>query len=458
MKDRVPKIILIVGDVLSLSASWFLAYWTRTKLVPIFGYQINPLDVYIKALPLIIFSWIGAGYLYGLYRRGKDITSVEEIQIFLRSVLLGGGVVMSIAFLFREFYLGRSVVLLFNIYTFFLLGAFRLIYHRVEIEMRKKGYGRRNVIIVGAGVTGARVLQKIQDNPEIGFNVVGFVDADPEKVGKKISGVNVLGTSDRIEDFIKRYKADEVIIAVPSMPRDKVMEWISDMENTGVRFRLVSEAFKILSKESRVDLIGDFPLLEMGSGEISPLYLFLKRVMDLVIATILLILTFPLWIIISMGIKLDSKGPVFFKQERVGYKGKRFIFYKFRTMFIHTPPFSESPKNEDDPRITRFGRFLRKTSLDEFPQIINVIKGDMSLVGPRPEMPFIVERYSKWERKRLDAKPGITGLWQILGRKNLPLQENIHYDFYYIKNRSIVLDLIILFKTIPVVLKRKGAY
>jgi exopolysaccharide biosynthesis polyprenyl glycosylphosphotransferase len=458
MRERIPKIILVGGDMVILSLSWLLSYWTRTKLVPLFGYQINPLASYIKALPIIIISWIGGGYLYGLYRRRKDITPLEEIQTFIKSVLLGAGIVMSIAFLFREFYLGRSVVLLFNIYTFFLLGIFRLIYHKVERELRKRGYGRRNVIIVGAGVTGARVLQKIQDNPEIGFNVIGFIDADPEKVGKKIGGVEVLGTPDKIEDLIKRYQVDEVVIALPSMPRDKVMEWVAEMENTGVRFRLVSEAFSVLSKESRVELIGDFPLLELGSGEVSPFYPVLKRAMDLLIASFLLILTIPLWVIIAIGIKLDSKGPVFFKQERVGYKGKRFVLYKFRTMFVHTPPFSESPKDENDPRITRFGRFLRRTSLDELPQLINVIKGEMSLVGPRPEMPFIVERYSKWERKRLDVKPGITGLWQILGRKNLPLQENIHYDFYYIKNRSIILDLMILLKTIPAVLKRKGAY
>jgi exopolysaccharide biosynthesis polyprenyl glycosylphosphotransferase len=458
MRERIPKIILVGGDMVILSLSWLLSYWTRTKLVPLFGYQINPLASYIKALPIIIISWIGGGYLYGLYRRRKDITPLEEIQTFIKSVLLGAGIVMSIAFLFREFYLGRSVVLLFNIYTFFLLGIFRLIYHKVERELRKRGYGRRNVIIVGAGVTGARVLQKIQDNPEVGFNVIGFIDADPEKVGKKIGGVEVLGTPDKIEDLIKRYQVDEVVIALPSMPRDKVMEWVAEMENTGVRFRLVSEAFSVLSKESRVELIGDFPLLELGSGEVSPFYPVLKRAMDLLIASFLLILTIPLWVIIAIGIKLDSKGPVFFKQERVGYKGKRFVLYKFRTMFVHTPPFSESPKDENDPRITRFGRFLRRTSLDELPQLINVIKGEMSLVGPRPEMPFIVERYSKWERKRLDVKPGITGLWQILGRKNLPLQENIHYDFYYIKNRSIILDLMILLKTIPAVLKRKGAY
>ena len=458
MNERIPRVILIAGDMLSLSISWLLAYWTRTKLVSLFGYQINPLSPYIKALPLIIISWIGGGYLYGLYRRRKDITPVEEVQIFIRSVLLGAGIVMSIAFLFREFYLGRSVVLLFNIYTFFLLGIFRLAYHRVEIELKKRGYGRRNVLIVGAGVTGARVLQKIQDNPEIGFNVIGFVDADPEKAGKKIGGIDVLGTPDRIEDFIRKYQIDEVVIALPSMPKDRVMEWVSEMESTGVRFRLVSEAFSVLSKESRVDLIGDFPLLELGSGEPSPFYFFVKRVMDLTIAVVLILLTLPLWVLIAIGIKLDSKGPVFFKQERVGYKGKKFTLYKFRTMFVHTPPFSEAPRNEDDPRITKFGRFLRRTSLDELPQLINVIKGEMSLVGPRPEMPFIVERYSKWERKRLDVKPGITGLWQILGRKNLPLQENIHYDFYYIKNRSIVLDLMILLKTIPAVLKSKGAY
>ena len=458
MRERIPKIILVGGDMVILSLSWFLSYWTRTKLVPLFGYQINPLASYIKALPIIIISWIGGGYLYGLYRRRKDITPLEEIQTFIKSVLLGAGIVMSIAFLFREFYLGRSVVLLFNIYIFFLLGFFRLIYHKVERELRKRGYGRRNVIIVGAGVTGARVLQKIQDNPEIGFNVIGFIDADPEKVGKKIGGVEVLGTPDKIEDLIKKYQVDEVVIALPSMPRDKVMEWVAEMENTGVRFRLVSEAFSVLSKESRVELVGDFPLLELGSGEVSPFYPVLKRAMDLLIASFLLILTIPLWVIIAIGIKLDSKGPVFFKQERVGYKGKRFVLYKFRTMFVHIPPFSESPKDENDPRITKFGRFLRRTSLDELPQLINVIKGEMSLVGPRPEMPFIVERYSKWERKRLDVKPGITGLWQILGRKNLPLQENIHYDFYYIKNRSIILDLMILLKTIPAVLKRKGAY
>jgi len=458
MKEKVPKIILVGGDMVILSLAWFLSYWTRTKLTAVFGYQINPVISYLQALPIIIISWIGGAYLYGLYRRRKDITPLEEIQAFIKSVLLGAAIVMSIAFLFRELSLGRSVVLLFNVYTFLLLGIFRLIYHRVETELRKRGYGKRNVIIVGAGITGARVLQKIQDHPEIGFNVIGFVDADPEKAGKKIGGVEVLGTPDKIEDLIKRYQIDEVIIALPSMPRDKVMEWVAEMETTGVRFRLVSEAFSVLSKESRVELVGDFPLLELGRGEVSPLYPVLKRVMDLLIASFLLILTLPLWVIIAIGIKLDSKGPVFFKQERVGYKGRKFILYKFRTMFAHTPPFSESPRDESDPRVTRFGRFLRRTSLDELPQLINVIKGEMSLVGPRPEMPFIVERYSRWERKRLEVKPGITGLWQILGRKNLPLQENIHYDLYYIKNRSIVLDLMILLKTIPVVLKRKGAY
>lgn len=457
-KENLPKFILLGGDLLSLTASWFLAYWTRVKLVKVFGYHINPVDSYLKAFPMVVLSWLAGGYLYGLYVRRKDITIVEEMQIFVRSVLLGAGIVMSIAFLFRELQLGRSVVLLFIIYSFFLLGAFRLVYHKIEVELRKKGYGRRKVIIVGAGVTGARVLQKIQDHPEIGFNVIGFIDADPDKKGKKIGGVEVIGGPEILEEVIKTGKVDEVIIAIPSLPKDKVMNWISSMETTGVRFRIVSDAFSVLSRGTKIDLIGEFPLLEMGSGEVSNVYLFLKRAMDIFISAFLLLLTLPLWIFIAIAIKLDSKGPVIFKHERVGYRGKRFVLYKFRTMFVDTPPFSESPKREDDPRITRVGRFLRKTSLDELPQLLNVLKGEMSLVGPRPEMPFIVERYSAWERRRLEAKPGITGLWQILGRKDLPLQENIHYDFYYIKNRSIMLDLMILLKTIPAVLKREGAY
>jgi lipopolysaccharide/colanic/teichoic acid biosynthesis glycosyltransferase len=161
---------------------------------------------------------------------------------------------------------------------------------------------------------------------------------------------------------------------------------------------------------------------------------------------------------IALGIRRDTKGPVFFKQERVGRDGKRFLIYKYRTMHVEAPPYDYAPTAEEDPRITRFGRWLRRTSLDELPQLLNVLRGEMSMVGPRPEMPFLVDKYEPWQRRRLDVKPGITGLWQVIGRKNLPLHLNMQYDFYYIKNQSLLLDLEILFRTIPAVLKGKGAF
>jgi lipopolysaccharide/colanic/teichoic acid biosynthesis glycosyltransferase len=166
----------------------------------------------------------------------------------------------------------------------------------------------------------------------------------------------------------------------------------------------------------------------------------------------------PLWILIVAGIKLDSPGKALIKQKRVGKDGGIFEMYKFRTMKNDTGLYEKAPFSPDDPRITKFGKFLRKTSLDELPQLINVLKGEMSLVGPRPEMPFIVENYSNWQRKRLEVKPGLTGLWQILGRKDLPLHENIEYDFYYIKNQSLILDMVILVKTVWTVIRGKGAF
>lgn len=457
-REFIPKVILLTGDIICLTVAWFLAYEVRDALTPLFGYRINPLRNYLEVYPVFILLWVFSAFSYGLYRRLKDVTPTDEFKTFFKTVFLGSTITMSLAFLLREYELGRSVILLFNLFSFLFLGTFRIIYHRIEKEMRKKGIGVRRVLIVGAGVTGLRVLQKIEDHPEIGFIVEGFIDADEKKWGSEIGGVKVLGGPDKLIELVRERKIDEVIIALPSLPKDEVMNWICELEPLNVRVRVVSDAFSVLAKEGKVDVVGEFPLLELGSGEVSPFYPYIKRLIDLTLSILLLIITFPLWIIISIAIKLDSKGPVFFKHERVGYKGKRFILYKFRTMYVDTPPYKEAPKDERDPRITRVGRFLRRTSLDELPQLINVIKGDMSLVGPRPEMPFIVEKYSSWERRRLDVKPGITGMWQILGRKDLPLQENIHYDLYYVKNRSLLLDLLIILKTIPAVFKKKGAY
>jgi lipopolysaccharide/colanic/teichoic acid biosynthesis glycosyltransferase len=183
-----------------------------------------------------------------------------------------------------------------------------------------------------------------------------------------------------------------------------------------------------------------------------------KRGFDVVVSGLVVLFTLPFWVVIMTAIRLETDGKAIFKQDRVGKDGRIFRIYKFRTMHSDTETFQYSPSRPDDQRITKVGKFLRKTSLDEFPQFLNVLKGEMSLVGPRPEMPFIVDKYKSWQRQRLKVKPGLTGLWQIMGRKELPLHESLEYDFYYIKNQSLLLDLTILIKTIPIILRGKGAY
>jgi exopolysaccharide biosynthesis polyprenyl glycosylphosphotransferase len=205
-------------------------------------------------------------------------------------------------------------------------------------------------------------------------------------------------------------------------------------------------------------MVGNFPVVNLKGEGPGRGYDFFKRAMDLVLASVGIVITVPLWLCVMALIKIDSRGPIFFSQERVGRDGRRFPMLKFRTMFVNAPAYSRSPREEGDDRVTRLGKILRKSSLDELPQLINVLAGDMSIVGPRPEMPFIVEKYKDWEKKRLSVKPGLTGLWQVIGRQELPLEENVQYDFYYIKNRSLVMDISIILRTIPALLSRKGAY
>jgi exopolysaccharide biosynthesis polyprenyl glycosylphosphotransferase len=257
---------------------------------------------------------------------------------------------------------------------------------------------------------------------------------------------------------IQSEKLEEVFIAIPNLPHAQILRLVMECEGLDVDFHIVSDLFGVLAHETRIELLEDFPIFDLNSGRADRSYQVAKRVFDLALTlpvSLVFFLTYPL---IALAIRLDSQGPVIFRQERVGQGGRVFILYKYRTMSVETSAYAEAPRQEGDSRVTRVGRVLRKTSIDEVPNLLNVLKGDMSLVGPRPEMPFIVEKYQEWQRKRLEVMPGLTGLWQILGRKDLPLHENLEYDFYYIKNRSLLLDFTILIRTIPALLFTRGAY
>lgn len=452
------KFTLISLDAITVAASWLAAYGLRYLLNEPLGNPINPFATYLYATPVIVALWLTTNSTFGLYSNRRGVTRNAEWNLLLKSTWIGLLVISSLAFFFREFEFARIVIGFSAVLSLISVALTRTWFRRVEARWRASGHADVRTLIVGAGMTGARALQKIQDHPEIGYHVVGFLDDDPNKANLSIGKAQVLGTLKDFRKTVTKHKVHEVILAIPAMPHEKILAVIMEAEDLDIRFRVISDLFGVLATEGNLDLIEDFPIFELNTGKSQKHYEKIKRFLDLSVCLLVAPVALVLHGFIALAIRLDSPGPALFTQDRVGRYGENFRMFKYRTMHADSPRYAVAPKEGTDPRITRVGGFLRKTSLDELPNLINVFKGEMSLVGPRPEMPFIVATYEDWQLKRLDAKPGVTGLWQILGRKDLPLHENLEYDFYYIKNKSIFLDLSILWRTFAVVVSRKGAY
>ena len=448
----------LYADVLLVSLAWIAAYWTRSALDGVFGYAINPPESYVGALPLVVVAWILGCWLFGIYETTRMRSVVDQIQQLLKGVLLGFAVLSTMAFFVKELELGRTVVVLTAAYSLVLQGLSRTVFFRVERALQRSGRYHIPTLILGAGTTGIRLLQKIQEHPELGHRVVGFLDDDPAYDGTQVSSCPVVGNVDDLREVILAHGIEEIFVAMPSLEHTRMLSMVLDCEDLRVTFRVVTKLFEVLTAGSELDLVDDLPLVKLGARRVSPIYAPVKRAFDFAAALALGVALGPLWLYWILRIRLDSEGPALFVHERVGIGGECFEMVKFRTMALDSRPQQESPTTRKDPRITKYGAWLRRTSIDELPQLWNVLRGEMSLVGPRPEMPFIVEKYDEWQRRRLTVKPGITGLWQILGRKDLPLTDNLHYDFYYIRNRSLWLDFSLLLRTLGILVTRKGAY
>ncbi len=448
----------VYADCLLVAAAWLGAYATRRLLDPLLGYPINEAEVYLAAVPLIVAPWIASCWGFGLYQPTRMKSGVDQIQELLRGALLGLLVISTIGYFFRELAFGRMVVLLAAGYSLLFQGASRFAFFRWEARLRASGRLDVPTLILGAGTVGIRVLQKLQDHPETGYRVVGFLDDDPELAEAKVGGCPVLGTLADLRARVLAHGVREVVVATPGMGHTSMLSRVLECEDLDVTFHVVTNLFEVLTAGTPVDLVDDLPLVRLGGRRPSPAYAVAKRAFDLFGAALGSLLLAPCLGWCALRIKLDSPGPVLFRQARVGRGGRHFTLYKLRSMRSDSEPYAVAPRAGDDVRVTAYGAWLRRTSIDELPQLWNVLRGEMSLVGPRPEMPFIVESYDEWQRRRLTVKPGITGLWQILGRKDLPMHENLQYDFYYIRNRSFGLDLSILMRTVAAVLSRRGAY
>ena len=461
MKNRALVAGIYILDAMCFSAIWIGVYHLRKYLGRPGGIMIpiNPFANYIAALPIYLLFWACCSGYQGLYRFAGRITSLNQISAITKTFLSGLIGSLAIAYLFKQWDIGRAILFgssfLFMIWLFVSRNALRA-WKQSQI---RRDVGVTRVVVIGLGRTARRAMNRIVTHPEGGYRFVGFVDSrSRRKAITSLAGAPVLGWTAELESILKKHPADEVFLAVPQMPQREVMNLVMACEHAGVSFKIVSNLFEVLTSQVQIDVIDEVPVVELKNTQPDLLHTILKRIMDVTVGGLLLAVAAIPMMIIAILVRLDSSGPVFFMQERVGQKGRRFRIFKFRTMRTDTEPYAVAPDDPTDPRITRIGRFLRRTSLDEFPQLFNVLLGQMSMVGPRPEMPFLVEQYEEWQTRRLDVKPGITGLWQIVGRKNLPLALNMEYDFYYIKNQSLLFDVIILIKTIPAVIFGRGAF
>ncbi len=333
--------------------------------------------------------------------------------------------------------------------------------------LRKQGRLVDRALIVGFGESGRAILSSVIAQPDLGYRVIGFIDDDPAK--SNLGPFRLLGNIDCLAQVLHECSIDEVIITLPWHARDRIMEVMQVSEKAGARVKIVPDLFQLSLTQVSVHAVGGIPLIGVKDSTIRGGNLALKRMIDVFFTLLAFIILIPLMGVIALLIKLDSSGPAIFRQQRVGRNGRCFTAYKFRTMRVGAEQEVEKFKHlneadgplfkiRNDPRLTRMGKFLRRMSMDELPQFWNVLKGDMSLVGPRPPIPAEVAMYEDWHRKRLQVMPGLTGLWQVSGRSELTFDEMVMLDIYYIENWSPWLDLWIMVRTIPSVLTARGAY
>jgi exopolysaccharide biosynthesis polyprenyl glycosylphosphotransferase len=472
-------------DGVALFVSMPSAHWVRFQT----GLFQGPAELlrgeHFATLVLLLPIWILLFGVNGLYRprvmgsfldQGAGITKAATAACLLLLAL--GWATQTNYFLERRLVLGFAWLFSMIVASSLRFSILRP-YYRSLIE---GGRRRQRIVIVGAGVEGTRFLQRIRDNDSLNYEVVGFVDDDVSKHGNEIHGVPVKGSVDRIAEVSQETHADQVFVAIPSLGQEGTLAMMSRCMQAQLPVRLVNDILHLIVSDTHVETIDGVPTYDIRNEGAPQLGLFIKRAFDLTIAGVVLTIFAPLFLFIALLIKIFSPGPVLFKQVRAGQHGREFTMCKFRTMRLETDDsihreyatnfiqgrkldFADEKREKEqvfkmttDPRITPVGHVLRRTSLDELPQILNVLRGEMSIVGPRPPIFYELNHYKEWHKKRLRAKPGLTGLWQVSGRSSVPFDEMVLLDLYYIDHWSLKTDLEILFRTIPVVLFGEGAY
>lgn len=461
--ERLFNNLLSILDVFLTLIAFIVAYYVRIFTVA--GGLVYTREYLILGL-LIIPVWFILLKINNIqtFHRVKPY-SLIMLEYFLVTII-GLAILFLLIFIFKLNTISRLALFIFGISDIFLLFVSRIIIHSIFKRYRKKGFNIKNVLLI-ADENSENFIKKMQNRTEWGFKIYGII-TDSEKIGEKFGQKHkLLPQKTDVRKLIDNHVIDEVVYCKSNFNQNEIKHLIYTCQEVGVAFRLQSDFFNLIASKSNINYFGEIPVLTFANTPSNYFALKIKDLFDFVFSLSAIIFLAPVFLIISILIKTSSKGAVFFKQKRVGKRGRIFTLYKFRTMVENAEELKaklqeqnevDGPvfKIKDDPRITKIGKFLRKTSLDELPQFINVLKGDMSIVGARPPVPEEVEEYERWQLRRLSMKPGITCIWQVSGRNNISFEEWMKLDLEYIDNWSLKLDMILILKTINTVFRQTG--
>lgn len=469
-RERIFSGSVFILDLILTALAFLVAYWIRDALHPYF--PLGRIDIFFEShMGLVLITiplWSLLFLLTRLYESFKTKTFFQEAFAVFKVVFVGSFIIGFGVFFLRYFMISRAVLVFFGLLNFLFLVAERLAIRGILKYRRSRGWGLLNLIVVGTGKEAEEIAEIIGQQHHWNLRLVGFVSIDGKREKEKVKGYPVLGGREAFPRIINDNVVDEVVFAVPRQDIDRLGELFLLCEEEGIKTRVVLNLFPHIFSKVFLERLQDIPLLTFSTTPTNEFALFFKRFMDIVISSACLVALSPLFLTVSLLIKTTSKGPIFFKQARSGLYFRTFTMYKFRSMVLDAEAMKrdlrqlnemDGPifKIRNDPRVTGIGKWIRKTSIDELPQLINVLKGEMSLVGPRPHPVEESREYTSWQRRRLSMKPGVTGLWQIGGRSDTTFAESMKHDLNYIDNWSLWLDIKILLGTIPAIFSGKGA-
>jgi exopolysaccharide biosynthesis polyprenyl glycosylphosphotransferase len=462
----IGRLLFLLDSLLTLLALIFAHTFsnqlTQTSQQPLFYY-----------LAVFVLLWAPLGYFllrFGAYHGLRILSLPTFAWNVTKALSLSLAIVFTILFLLDVNMLSRTVLVTFSIIELVaLIGVRASLHWWYFLRFAQKGENYLKVVIIGTGKRARKLAKTLKEHLEWGVHIVGYLDPDPSSTGQLIDGSPILGSTDNIHEILNQQVIDEVIMAIPRSMIGDVEGIVNACDERGVKFRWMADMFDLRVARMRLVQCGDIPILTFEPVAQNEVKLIFKRIFDLFLVLFTLPLILPIFLLVAIAIKLDSPGPVFYTQQRVGLRKRLFPLLKFRSMYIDADEKikelehlneADGPifKIKNDPRITRVGKFIRKASIDELPQLLNVVRGQMSLVGPRPMSVRDVDLFDKAiQRKRFSVRPGITCIWQVSGRSNLPFEKWLELDLEYIDNWSLSMDFMILLKTIPAVLRGSGA-